>query len=164
MRHLSLIVLILAASALFAQSNYEIMLNRPDITGLTGGGATNLDGIPTTGLATGTMVTVYDGAETLIYRLTAWTVEVETPPTIIQPDDFADPGNAKVWKARISSNPGETGHGGDNLGNHTSNKLNRKWNSNRICHEQGKYNRSMETPSSRHLRTPRNFHLVRIRN
>ena len=34
-----------------AQNKYDVMLNRPDITGLTGGTATDLDGIPTTGLA-----------------------------------------------------------------------------------------------------------------
>jgi len=96
---------------LFAQSNYEILLSRPDITGLTGGGATNLDGIATTGLATGAMLAVYDGSETRIYRLTAGT-DAESSPTIIRPDDFTDPGNAKVWKARLSSDPGETGYSG----------------------------------------------------
>ncbi len=58
MKHLLIIVLLFVAAALFAQSNYEIMFNRPDITGLTGGGATNLDSIPTTGLATGTILAV----------------------------------------------------------------------------------------------------------
>ena len=113
MKHLSAIVLLfIAVELIFAQSNYEVMFNRPDITGLTGGGATNLDGIPTTGLAVGTIVIIYDGSESRIYRLTVWTAEVETPPTIIIPDDWANPGNAKVWKASISSDPGETGHSG----------------------------------------------------
>ena len=57
MKHTLVIALILVVAALlFAQSNYEIMFNRPDITGHTGGGATNLDGIPTTGLAAGTIL------------------------------------------------------------------------------------------------------------
>ena len=106
----SSICLLLALIAIVcAQSNYEIMFNRPDIVGLTGGGATKLDGIPTTGLAVGTILIIYDGSETRIYRLTAGT-DAENLPTIIQPDDFADPENAKVWKTRISSKPEETGH------------------------------------------------------
>ena len=107
-----LIALILTvATGLSAQSNYEVMLNRPDITGLTGGGTTNLDGIPTTGLAVGTIIIVYDGSESRIYRLTAGT-DVENPPAVIRPDDFNATTNAKVWKVRISSDPAETGHGG----------------------------------------------------
>jgi len=101
-------MVIVMATVAIAQSNYEIMLSRPDITGLTGGGATNLDGIPTTGLAVGTILIIYDGSETRIYRLTAGT-DAENSPEIIRPDDFADPGNAKVWKTSISSDPGETG-------------------------------------------------------
>jgi len=116
----SLVCLLFALIAvLSAQSNYEILFNRPDITGLTGGGATKLDGIPTTGLAVGTVLIIYDGVETRIYRLTAGT-DAESSPTIIRPDDFVNPTNAKVWKARISSDPTEVGYSGDNLGNHTA--------------------------------------------
>jgi len=111
MKHLSAIVLLfIAVKLIFAQSNYEVMLNRPDITRLTGGGATNLDGIPTTGLAVGTIIIVYDDSESRIYRLTAGT-DVENPPAVIRPDDFNATTNAKVWKMRISSNPAETEHG-----------------------------------------------------
>ena len=107
---LSIIFLIsLIAIAAFAQSNYEILLSRPDISGLTGGGATNLDGIPTTGLAIGTMVTVYDGSETRIYRLTTGT-DAESSPAVIRPDDYVAGTNEKVWKVRISSDPSETGN------------------------------------------------------
>ena len=112
-------LLLALVAVVCAQSNYEILFNRPDITGLTGGGATKLDGIPTTGLAVGTVLIIYDGSETRIYRLTAGT-DAESSPTIIRPDDFANPANAKVWKARISSSPTETGYSGDNLGNHTA--------------------------------------------
>jgi len=103
--------IIIFISLLSAQSNYELLLSRPDITGLTGGGIADLDGIPTTGLAVGTIIIVYDGSETRIYRLTAGT-DAENSPTVIRPDDFADPGNAKVWKARLSSDPTETGFAG----------------------------------------------------
>jgi len=108
MKKLILVSLIIAA-AVVAQSNYEVLLSRPDITGLTGGTATDLDGIPTVGLAVGTMVAVFDGTETRIYRLTAGT-DAESSPGVIRPDDFADPGNAKVWIAKLSSDPEETGY------------------------------------------------------
>jgi len=104
-----LILILIIATALFAQSNYEVLLSRPDIFGLTGGTATDLDGISTTGLAEGTMVAVFDGTETRIYRLTTGT-NAESSPGVIRPDDFADPGNAKVWIARMSSDPEETGY------------------------------------------------------
>ncbi len=108
MKKLILVSLIIAA-AVVAQSNYEVLLSRPDITGLTGGTATDLDGIPTTGLAVGTMVAVFDGTETRIYALTAGT-NAESSPGVIRPDDFADPGNAKVWIAKLSSDPEEIGY------------------------------------------------------
>ena len=113
MKYLQFIVVIICIliSTTFTQSNYEILLSRPDITGLTGGGAINLDGIPTTGLAIGTMVVVYDGSETRIYRLTAGT-DAESSPIVIRPDDYAAGTNEKVWKARISSDPSETGFAG----------------------------------------------------
>jgi len=104
-----LILILIIATALFAQSNYEVLLSRPDITGLTGGTATDLDGIPTVGLAEGTMVAVFDGTETRIYRLTTGT-NAESSPGVIRPDDFADPGNAKVWIASLSSDPEEIGY------------------------------------------------------
>ena len=111
MKRLIFPVLALLIAVLLAQPNYETMLNRPDITGLTGGGATNLDGIPTTELAVGTILIIYDGSESRIYRLTAGT-DAENPPAVIRPDDFNATTNAKVWKVNISSDPAETGHGG----------------------------------------------------
>ncbi|MBN2541444.1 hypothetical protein JXI42_01105 [bacterium] len=94
---------------LSAQGNYEIMLNRPDINGLTGGGTTNLDGIPTRGLTIGTIMLIYDGSETRIYRLSAGT-DAENSPEVVRPDDFASPGNEKVWKVSLSSDPEEAGY------------------------------------------------------
>ncbi len=109
MKKVILFLTVLVAISLFAQSNYDVLLSRPDITGLTGGTATDLDGIPTTGLAVGTMLAVFDGTETRIYALTAGT-NAESSPGVIRPDDFADPGNAKVWIAKLSSDPEETGY------------------------------------------------------
>jgi hypothetical protein len=109
MKKTILLLTFLFAISLFAQSNYEVLLSRPDITGLTGGTATDLDGIPTVGLAEGTMVAVFDGSETRIYRLTSGT-NPESSPGVIRPDDFADPGNTKVWIASLSSDPEETGY------------------------------------------------------
>jgi hypothetical protein len=109
MKKTILLLIVLPAISLFAQSKYEVLLSRPDITGLTGGTATDLDGIPTTGLAEGTMVAVFDGTETRIYRLTTGT-NPENSPGVIRPDDFADPGNTKVWIASLSSDPEETGY------------------------------------------------------
>jgi len=102
------LLFLLICAVILAQS-YEPLLSRPDITGLTGGTATDLDGIATKGLAIGTNVIINDGTESRIYRLTAWTAEVETEPTIILPDDFGA-GNQKVWITTISSDPEEVGY------------------------------------------------------
>ena len=84
-----------------AQSpRYEVMLNRPDIIGLTGGGNTKLDGIATTGLAVGTIILVYDesSGETRIYRLSDTTGSVsDSIPIVIVPDDYNATTNHKVW-------------------------------------------------------------------
>jgi hypothetical protein len=55
------------------------------------------------------MVAVFDGTETRIYRLTTGT-NPENSPGVIRPDDFADPGNTKVWIASLSSDPEEIGY------------------------------------------------------
>jgi len=106
------ILLVLAVVVIsFSQSpRYEIMLNRPDITGLTGGGSTNLDGVTTTGLSIGTIVLVYDHSSgiTRIYRLLSGT-DAENSPLVIRPDDFNAVSNAKVWKLSLSSDADETG-------------------------------------------------------
>jgi len=112
MKSTSFIILLIGLIAVTsAQSNYELLLSRPDIDGLSSDDddGTDLDDVPTTGLAVGTMIAVYDGSETRIYRLTAGT-DAESSPQIIRPDDFADPANAKVWITRLSSDPSETGH------------------------------------------------------
>jgi len=63
----NLIIIFVFISLLFAQSSYEIMLSRSDITGLAGGTATDLDGIPTIGLAVGTIISVTH-TDSVIYK------------------------------------------------------------------------------------------------
>lgn len=119
MKNLLFAVLLIALSAtIFAQS-YEPMLNRPDITGLTGGTATDLDGIPTAGLAEGTIVIVNVASEARLYRLEV-SGDAESSPAVIRADDYATTG--KLWRTAITADPEETGYTptGDNLGNHTA--------------------------------------------
>ena len=108
-----LVVLAVLLGFSFAQSpRYEVMLNRPDIVGLTGGGNTKLDGIATTGLSVGTIVLVYDesSGETRIYRLSDTSgVVSDSIPIVIVPDDYNATTNHKVWKLSISSDAGGTG-------------------------------------------------------
>lgn len=72
----------------------------PDITGLTGGTATDLDSIATVGLDVGRLQAVVTTAEgLLIYELQASTVS-EVSPIRIRPDDYAASTNEKVWVLR----------------------------------------------------------------
>ncbi|RKZ31230.1 hypothetical protein DRQ27_04115, partial [bacterium] len=107
------VVLTVLLGISFAQSpRYEVMLNRPDIVGLTGGGDTKLDGIATTGLSVGTIVLVYDesSGETRIYRLSDTSgVVSDSIPIVIVPDDYNATTNHKVWKLSMSSDADETG-------------------------------------------------------
>jgi len=115
MRRVCFLVVVLAVllGISFAQSpRYEVMLNRPDIVGLTGGGNTKLDGIATTGLSVGTIVLVYDesSGETRIYRLSDTSgVVSDSIPIVIVPDDYNATTNHKVWKLSMSSDADETG-------------------------------------------------------
>ena len=68
----------------------------PAITGLTGGGATKLDGIATVGVAAGRTQLVIISGLSHLYRLTAGTT-VESSPESIRPDDYNAGTNAKVW-------------------------------------------------------------------
>lgn len=73
----------------------------PAITGLTGGGSTKLDGIPTTTLAARTLVHLmrevegYQRLET--WRLAASTDAEDEAGLVIRPDDYHASTNAKVW-------------------------------------------------------------------
>jgi hypothetical protein len=67
------------------------------ITGLTGGGATNLDGIATVSLAVGLMRAIRTGTRTThLYQLVA-DAAAEDSPNIILPDDYNASTNAKFW-------------------------------------------------------------------
>ncbi len=73
--------------------------NLRGITGLTGGGATNLDGLVTASSAipTGTVVILTISTIGYIYELVAGT-DVESSPLVIRPDDYAASTNEVVWK------------------------------------------------------------------
>jgi hypothetical protein len=68
------------------------------VTGLTGGGATNLDGIETADLSVSTPIVGYVNIAGTIsfYKLAAGTT-AESSPTTIRPDDYAGGTNEKVW-------------------------------------------------------------------
>jgi hypothetical protein len=74
-----------------------IVLDIP-ITGLTGGGAGNLDGIVTVGTAgpIGSKIGVQIGTDFFVYELRASDAS-ESVPTRIRPDDFNISTNPKVW-------------------------------------------------------------------
>lgn len=72
---------------------------RPDLTGLTGGGATNLDGVVTAGnaLRAGVTFDLAIGGTASRYVLTAGTT-AESEPDVIRPDDYHASTNAKFWQ------------------------------------------------------------------
>lgn len=67
------------------------------VTGFTGGGATNLDGVSTTSLADGTIAEFTVGSTRYLFRLRAGT-DNEVSPYIVRPDDYNASTNAKVWE------------------------------------------------------------------
>jgi hypothetical protein len=69
---------------------------RLDITGLTGGTATDLDGIVTLGATVPQVVMLVIGGAAKLYRLAAGTT-AEASPGIIRPDDYASSTNEKIW-------------------------------------------------------------------
>jgi len=70
------------------------------VTGYTGGGSTNLDGVATTALAVLTTVRQFREASDgfVTYQLVASTA-AEASPGIIRPDDYNASTNAKVWES-----------------------------------------------------------------
>ena len=82
-----------------AQVDQMIVLNGDalGISGLTGGGASNLDGRPTAGVSVGRMIAIMYGGSFGIWRLVAGT-DPEVVPGVIRPDDYASGTNEKVWK------------------------------------------------------------------
>lgn len=76
-------------------------LNRYAITGLTGGGATKLDGIVTAGLdmvGSVVLINMTDGSP-ILWRLVAGTDAENAPGGIVRPDDYDGATNAFVWKS-----------------------------------------------------------------
>lgn len=89
-----------------AQMDARYVANVPTITGLTGGGATNLDGYVTTDVAVGFTIfitpTIAGIAQPKHFRLVAGTDATQTEPTagalVVRPADYDGSTNAKVWK------------------------------------------------------------------
>lgn len=74
----------------------------PLVVGLTGGGATKLDGRATVDNDAGEAVCLFDDAASSalrVYELAAGT-DAESSPDVIRPDDYNASTNAKVWKLR----------------------------------------------------------------
>lgn len=77
----------------------RVLETEPAVTGFTGGGATNLDGVATTTLNTGTKRRVFVSSKEYIYELVTGT-DAENSPYVVRPDDYNSLTNAKVWKLR----------------------------------------------------------------
>lgn len=88
----------------FARVNRTIT-SRPDLTALTGGTSTALDGIVTAASAieTGRIVAFTLSGVLEHYQLTAGTT-AESSPSVIRPDDYNASTNARVW-VRLPSIP-----------------------------------------------------------
>lgn len=84
------------SDARYAQRGITAPDLRLDITGLTGGGATNLDGIVTVGATVPQVVMLVIGGAASLYRLAAGTA-AEASPGIIRPDDYASSTNEINW-------------------------------------------------------------------
>lgn len=77
--------------------------NVVNLTGLTGGGATNLDGLVTTDVDAGRMVDFYLNSGGFLHPhrwvLTSWTDETEdSEDGRVLPDDFDNATNPKIWR------------------------------------------------------------------
>jgi hypothetical protein len=78
------------------ETNQKFVQNQSAITGLVGGTSTDLDGIPTDGIAVGIVAAVIILGVLTYYQLHAGTT-AESSPDVIRPDDFDASTNAKVW-------------------------------------------------------------------
>lgn len=78
------------------------LLFRPDITGLTGGTATDLDSITTTGLTVAVTVAMIMNTTYGVqyWQLVSGTDADNTVTGIVRPDDYATTTNEKVWKIK----------------------------------------------------------------
>lgn len=76
----------------------EFVNNEYSITGFTGGGANNLDGIATTSRVAGELHTAIVGGNSFTWELIAGAWPGGTSPFVIQPVDYDAGTNAKYWK------------------------------------------------------------------
>jgi hypothetical protein len=86
------------------ESDAAYVHNKSLVTGLTGGGSTNLDGIETASIATGIKVAIDVSNELYVYELESGT-DAESSPEIIRPNDYAASTNEKIWKLKTVFNP-----------------------------------------------------------
>lgn len=70
----------------------------PNVTGLTGGGATNLDGLATAGLSVPRIYVLSINTSSQIWALVAGTDAENANGGIVRPDDYNGATNAKVFK------------------------------------------------------------------
>jgi hypothetical protein len=84
-----------------AASNF--LAYNPSITGVTGGGASKLDGIVTVGVAAGKAQLVRTSAGNMSLYLLEASTSAEAPPGIVRPDDYNGATNAKVWRQIVFS-------------------------------------------------------------
>jgi len=88
------------------------VINRSDITNLTGGTSADLDSIVTAGgaIAAGTCVALFVSKSFPVYRLRAGT-DAEASPNIIRPDDYAGTTNEFVWELQTPRTRYSEGYG-----------------------------------------------------
>ena len=85
-----------------ATPSINILRVEPSITGLAGGGVTNLDGIITASgnYAVGICIFLVIGGIPAIYQLVNG-VATESAPSVILPDDYNGSTNTKHWIQRM---------------------------------------------------------------
>ena len=90
------------SSAVASTPSINIMRVEPSITGLTGGGANNLDGLVTVSgsYAVGICIFLVIGGVPAIYQLVAGVASLNAPSVII-PADYSSVTNAKHWIQRM---------------------------------------------------------------
>jgi hypothetical protein len=90
------------SSTSIATPSVNILRVEPAITGLIGGGSSNLDGVVTAAgnYAVGICIFLVIGGIPAIYQLTSGN-NAENSPSVIRPNDFDEMTNAKVWIQRM---------------------------------------------------------------
>jgi hypothetical protein len=80
----------------------NILRVEPAITGLIGGGSSNLDGVVTASgsYAVGICIFLVINGIPAIYQLVSGS-NAESSPSVIRPNDFDEMTNAKVWIQRM---------------------------------------------------------------